>query len=114
MCSSDLEFPFDASAAFRRGEFDAVLALGPVDGIEEAHGSPAAGVEIVAIDAVATRLVSRGVHLRCRDLSDTPGSVVRADGTTLALPGSPCDRPSVGDLLRSLHAEVAAGRGGSR
>lgn len=108
--------PFDAAAATRGGAFDAILALGPIVGLEAAlapHGSPA---DIVAIDSSTAPSPDRGVRLRCRTLADTAGTVVRADGTTLLL-GTGCDpapAASVGEILRRLSSSLAPSPGGSR
>lgn len=112
----DAPAPFDAASAFRGGAFDAVLALGPVVGAAAAHEAADRPVEIVAIDPCVAPFLSRGVQLRTRELADSAGGIVRADGTSLALPG--CDAagspPTVGDLLRRLSVELAAAPGGSR
>ena len=108
--------PFDAAVAFRRGAFDAVLALGPVVGAAAAFEASAPDVGVVAIDPGAGPFLSRGVHLRCRDLADSSGTIVRADGTTLALSGGDAtgSTPSVGDILRRLIAALGVAAGGTR
>ncbi len=108
--------PFDAAAAFRRGAFDAVIALGPVVGAAAAFEASAPDVGVVAIDPGAGPFLSRGVQLRCRDLADSSGTIVRADGTTLALSGGDAtgSTPSVGDILRRLIAALGVAAGGTR
>jgi len=113
--AADAPLPFDASAALRGGAFDAVLALGPSVGGDAALASPSP-VEVVAFDPGVGRCVGRGVQVRCRDLADTAGTIVRADGTVLALAdnGTPGAAPTVGEVLHALSAALSAGPGGRR
>lgn len=108
--------PFDAADAFRRGDFDAVLALGPVVGVAAAFEATAAAVDVVAIDPGPAPFLSRGVQLRARDLADTSGTIVRADGTALAVAGAapPGSPPTVGDFLGRLLDALSNVPGGSR
>jgi len=47
-----------------------------------------------------------GVWLRCRDLRDEPGTLLRADGRTIELSGSPEGSPSTAAILAAIGARL--------
>jgi hypothetical protein len=48
-----------------------------------------------------------GVWLRCRDLGDEPGTLLRADGRTVELAGSPGTTPSIVAILAAIRDRLA-------
>ena len=105
--------PFSAAAALAAGAFDALVALGPLPpDLEAATALRAGDLELVRIDTAIAPRPARGVFLRRADIAATPGTLVRADGRTLLLPGATAG-PGARDILQQLGAALVGARRGA-
>lgn len=87
---------------------DALLALGriPPRGDDPCLARIAPS-SMIRIAPVAGDAAEAGVWLRCRDLVDEPGTLLRADGRTLELTGSPGTTPSMVSILAAIRDRLA-------
>lgn len=87
---------------------DALLALGRVaphrDDPRLARIAPSSVIRIAPEPGDAAEV---GVWLRSRALGDEPGTLLRADGRTLALAGSPGTTPSIVAILAAIRDRLA-------
>ncbi len=91
----------DAARLLDRGEVDCVVAVGRLtDELEVAIQSRGASLQVVRIDSGTAWRGPVGVQVRCCDLLDAEGTLLRTDGRTVHLRGT--SLPGRGDSLRTL------------
>jgi len=102
----------DARRLIDRGEVDAVLVLGPLNGpLEQAivdRGNSLSQVRIAGAEATASQPNDRRVDLRCADeMIATTGTMLREDGRRAVLvPHLQTSLPQMRDVLVALTAAV--------
>lgn len=87
---------------------DALLALGRVPPhLDEPPLARIAPSSVIRIAPGPGDAETAGVWLRCRDLGDEPGTLLRADGRTVELAGSPGTTPSIVAILAAIRDRLA-------